>query len=78
MFGTLRYRLSNGPNESDDIDKDTADIGCVSAPVEAKGEVVGCRFAGGVEVPYLVVAAADDVIVADNDASNRREEDRIG
>ena len=76
--GTLRYRLSNGSNESDNVDKDTADIGCVSAPVEAEGKVVGCRFAGGVEVPYLVVATADDVIIADNDAGNRREEDRIG
>ena len=78
VFGTLRHRPSYGSNESDDVDEDTADIGRVSAPVEAEGEVVRGCFAGGVEVRYLVVAAADDVVVADDDASDRGEEDRVG
>lgn len=71
VFRTLRHRLSNGSNESDDVDEDTAYIGCISAPMESKSEVVGCRFAGGVEVRYLVVTAAHDVVIADDDASDR-------
>ena len=40
VFGTLGHRLPNGPNKSDNVDENTADIGCVSAPVEAESEVV--------------------------------------
>lgn len=78
VFGTLRHRFPNGSNESDNVDEDPADIGCVSAPMEAEGKVVRCRFAGGVEVLDLVVAAADDVVVADDDAGDRGEEDGVG
>lgn len=78
VLGTLRHRPSNGSDKPDNVDQDTADIGCVSAPVKAEAEVIWCRFAGGVEVPYLIVAAADDVVVADDDASDRREEDGVG
>ena len=46
--------------------------------MEAVSEVVRCRFAGRVEVLYLVVTAADDVVVADNDAGDRGEEDGVG
>ena len=46
--------------------------------MEAKGEVVGCRLAGGVEVFDLVEAAAHDVVVADNDAGDRGEENGVG
>lgn len=46
--------------------------------METIGEMVGCRFLGGVEVPDLVVAAADDVIVADDDTGDGREEDGVG
>ncbi len=46
--------------------------------MKTKGEVVGGGFAGGVEVADLVVAAADDVVVADYDASDGGEEDGVG
>ena len=46
VFGTLGHRLPNGPNESDNVDKNTANIGCVSAPVEAESEKVRGRFLG--------------------------------
>lgn len=78
VLGALRHRLANGSDESDDVDEDTADISRVPAPVEAEGEVVRCPFAGGVEVFYLVVAAANDVVVTDDDASDRGEEDGVG
>ena len=70
VFGTLWHRLSNGSDKSDNIDEDAADIGCVSTPMEAVGEIIGCRFLGGVKVPDLVVASTDDVVVADDDAGN--------
>jgi len=46
--------------------------------VKPEGEVVGGGFAGGVEVADLVAAAADDVVVADYDASDGGEEDGVG
>lgn len=46
--------------------------------MEAEGEIVGRAFLGGVEVPDLVVAAADDVVVADYDAGYGGEEDAVG
>ena len=46
--------------------------------MKAEGEVVRGRCAGGVEVLYLVITAADDVVVADDDAGNRGEEDGVG
>ena len=78
ICGTLRDRLSNGTDESNNVDQDTADIGCVSTPMKAKGEVIRSRFASGVEIRYLIIAAADDVVVADNDAGDRGEEDGVG
>ncbi len=77
MFGALRHRPSKCSNKADNVDENTADVSCVSAPVEAGGEVVGVCFAGGVEVLDLVVPAANDVIVADDDACDRGEEDRV-
>ena len=78
VCGTLRDRLSNGSDESNNVDQDTADIGCVSTPVKAKREVIRRRFASGVEIRYLIIAAADDVVVADDDTGDRREEDGVG
>ena len=78
VFRTLRHRLSDGSNEPNNVDEDTADIGCISAPVEAKGEVIRCCFASRVEVRYLVVAAADDVVIADDDPGDRGEKDGVG
>lgn len=77
VLGTHGHRFPNGTNKSDNVDKDTANIRCISAPVEAESEVVRCRFAGRVEVLYLVVSAADDVVIAYDNACNGREEDRI-
>ena len=78
ICGTLRDRLSNGSDESNNVDQDTADIGCVSTPMKAIGEVIRSRFASGVEIRYLIIAAADDVVVADNDTGDRGEEDGVG
>ena len=38
--------------------------------MEAEGEIVGGGFAGRVEIADLVVAAADEVVVADYDAGD--------
>ncbi len=46
--------------------------------MEAEGEVIRGGFAGGVEVFDLVVAAADEVVVANDDAGDGREEDGVG
>lgn len=46
--------------------------------MEAKGEVIRGGFAGRVEVFDLVVAAADEVVVTDNDAGDGGEEDGVG
>ncbi len=73
-----RYRLADSAHEPDDVDEDTTDIGRVAAPVEAEGKVIGGRILGRVEVPDLEVAAADNVVVANYDAGDRREEDRVG
>ena len=78
VFGTHWHRLPNGANKSDNVDEDTADIRRVSAPVEAKSEVIRSRFLGGVEVLDLVEAATDDVVVADDDTCNRGKEDGVG
>ena len=78
VFGTLRHRLPNGSNKPDNVDQDAADVRGVSAPVETKGEVVRCCFASRIEVGDLVIAAADDVVVADDDARDRGKEDGVG
>ena len=70
--------FADGADEADDVDEDAADVGRVAAPVEAEGEVVRGGFAGRVEVSDLVVAAADDVVIADDDACDRGEEDGVG
>lgn len=76
--GARRHRLPNRSNETDNVDEDTADVGCVAAPVEAEGEVVGGAFLGAVQVFDLVVAFADDVVVADHDTGDGGEEYRVG
>lgn len=78
VLGKLRHRLTNGSEEPDDIDEEAADIGCVSTPVETVGEIVGSRFLGGVKASDLVEAAADDVVVADDNAGDGGEEDGVG
>ena len=65
-------------DEADDVDEDAADVGCVAAPVETEGVVVGGGGPGGVEVFDLEVALADDVIIADDDAGDGGEEDGVG
>ena len=76
--GTLGDGLADGADEADDVDEDAADVGGVAPPVEAEGVVVRGRGAGGVEVFDLEVAAADEVVVADNDACDGGEEDGVG
>ena len=68
----------NSANEANDVDQDTANISRIATPVEAKGKVIRGAIAGGVEIPDLVVAAADNVVVTDDDTGDRGEEDRIG
>ena len=46
--------------------------------MEAKSEEVWRRLARGVEIPDLEVATADEVVIGDNNAGNRGEEDGIG
>ena len=78
ICGSLRDRLPNGSDESNNVDQDAADIGRVSTPVKAKGKVIRSRFASGVEIRYLIIATTDDVVVADDDAGDRGEEDGVG
>lgn len=46
--------------------------------MEAEGEVIGRGGLGGVELADLVVALADPVVVADDDAGDGGEEDGVG
>lgn len=71
-------RLTDRAHEPDDIDEDARDVRRVGAPVEAEGVVVGPRLLGAVEVLDLVVALADEVVVADHDAGDGGEEDGVG
>ena len=74
---TLRHRFPNSANETDNVDKNTADIRGVSTPVEAESvEIWGIGFRG-VELFDLKVSLADKVVIRDNDARNRGEEDGI-
>ena len=75
---TLWHRFANGTNEANNVDEDTTDVGCVTAPVEAKRVIVWGVSLGAVEVSDLEVAFPDDVVVADDDTGDGREEDRIG
>ena len=46
--------------------------------MEAKGEVVRGGLAGGIELFDLVIAAADEIVVADDDTGDGGEEDGVG
>ena len=74
---TLGHRPSDRTNKSDDVDQDTADIGRVAAPMEAKGEEIWGPALGAVQILDLEVAFAHDVVVADDDAGDGGEEDRV-
>ena len=68
---------SNGAHESDNVNQDAANVSGVATPVEAKGEVIRGAFACSIKVFDLKVAFADNVVVADNDSGNGREENRV-
>ena len=76
--GTYRHRFADGADEADDVDENTANVGCVSAPVETKGKIIRGGWAGVVEVADLIEAATDDVVVADDNAGDGGEEDGVG
>ena len=71
------YRLPNGPYKPNDINQDTADVCCVTAPVDAGGEVVRARSLAGIEFSDAVVSAADDVIVGNDDTGDGGEENGV-
>lgn len=72
------YRSSNSADESNNVDQNAAYVGCIAAPMEPKGKIIGRRFAGGIKVSHLVIAAADDVVVAYHNARNRGEKYGVG
>ncbi len=65
-------------DEADDVDKDSSDVSGVAAPGPAEPVEIGGGGVGGVEFFELEVALADDVVVADDDAGDAGEEDRVG
>ena len=74
----LGYGPADCTDESDDVDQDTADVGCVAPPVEAEGVEIRSVRLGGVEVFDLQVAFADEVVIADDNPRDGGEEDRVG
>lgn len=75
---TLGDGLANCADESDNVDKDTADIRGIPSPVEAKGEHVRRSLLGGIKIADLVVAFANDVVIADNYTGDGGEEHGVG
>lgn len=75
---TLGDGLANRADESYNVDKDTANVGRVPSPVEAKGEHVRRPLLGGIKIADLVVPLADDVVIANDYTGNGGEEDGVG
>lgn len=73
----LGYGCSDGAGESNDVDEDTSNVGGKAAPMETITEVVGTSLESRVKIADLKVAFADPIVVANHDASDRRQEDRI-
>lgn len=73
-----RHLAADGPREAHDVDEDSRNVCGVAAPVEAGCEEVGGTLAARVELLDVVVALADDVVVAEHDSCNRRKENRVG
>lgn len=71
-------RLANRSDKADNIDEDTANVGRVTSPRETERVVVGGCLLGGVEILDPEVAAADEVVIADNNTGNGGEENGIG
>ena len=78
VLGSLRDLFSDSADESDDIDKDTCDVGSVSSPVDSICEEIRTGLLGGVEILDLEVSLADKVVIDDDYSGDRGEKDRIG
>lgn len=70
--------LANGTDEADDVDHDSCDVGGVSTPVDPPGVEVRPALLGRIEVFDLKIALADQVVIADHNTSNGREENGVG
>ena len=71
VLSTFRDRAADGTDKADDIDENTANVGGITTPVEAEGKIIRAGMLSGVEVTNLKVAFADNVVIADHDASDR-------
>lgn len=71
------HLLADRADEADDVDEDAGNVGSVSAPVEAEPEIVWGGFTGGVELLDLEIAAADEVVVGDDDTGDGGQEDGV-
>lgn len=65
------------PCETNHVDDDTENVGDVGAPVDTKGVPVGVLLASRVQIFNLVISLAHDIVVAEDHASNAREEDGV-
>lgn len=74
---TDRHIDANRACETDNVDHNTRDVGRIAAPVEAESVVVGACFLTAVQILDLQVPLADDVVVADHDACDGRQEHRV-
>jgi hypothetical protein len=75
---TLGDWLSDGADKPDDVDHDTSNVSGVSAPRPAEPIEVRASAGAGVKIFELEVALANDVVVADDNASDTGEEDGVG
>ena len=75
--GANRYVPTDSANKPHDVDEDACNVGGVRMPGETEGEVVRTVFAGGIEMFGLDITLADDVVIADHDTGDRREEHGI-
>lgn len=75
--GANRYVPTDSANKSHDVDEDACNIGGVRIPGETEGEVVRTVFASGIEMFDFNITLADDVVITDHDAGDRREENGI-
>jgi hypothetical protein len=73
-----RHRHPHVPKKAGKIGTDREYICDVGAEVPAVIEVVDARFTRSVQVWYFEVASSHDVVVAEEDSSDRREENLIG
>lgn len=78
VLGTDRNLSADGTDEANDVDQDTGDVCGITSPGETERIVVWTTRAGTVKFFDLIVAFTYEVVVGNDDSSDRRQEDRVG